>query len=221
MDGVSERSVKLGRDGRYRCGSCEAVVSPGSAHCLICHADLEWPGAAKGIAPARGPVVAREVQEATCPRGHGSLVYAEVCGGHVHACRPCGGVFVENGSAPELLEGGPFAVAIAEFAAELDAQRVELVDGTKVGYPPCPACSAGTARRNFERVSGIMVDVCPSHGTWFDGGEIVRVMAFLAGDGLSRKANFEAREAEFQQRERVKIKEIEQRTQARVRGPKF
>jgi Zn-finger nucleic acid-binding protein len=39
---------------------------------------------------------------------------------------------------------------------------------------------------NFGKVSGVIVDVCRDHGTWFDGGELTRVVAFAAGGGLAR-----------------------------------
>lgn len=221
MSGASDKSVQLGRDGRYRCGACEAVVTTGSAHCLICHADLAWPHTPGAREAAMGPTTPRQIERAVCPRAHGSLVHAEIHGGHVHACAPCGGLFLETAASSALIEDASFREALAVFAADLDSKRTEQVDGAKVGYPPCAACGEGTARKNFERVSGVMVDVCRNHGTWFDGGEVIRVVAFLAGDGLSRKESFEAREAETLGREREKIKEIEKKIQARDRYRKF
>jgi len=35
-------------------------------------------------------------------------------------------------------------------------------------------------RINFGRTSGVIVDVCKKHGTWFDGGELTQVIAFAA-----------------------------------------
>jgi len=40
------------------------------------------------------------------------------------------------------------------------------------------------ARMTFGKHSGIVVDVCRGHGTWFDGGELDAVMAFVRGGGL-------------------------------------
>jgi len=33
-------------------------------------------------------------------------------------------------------------------------------------------------RTNFGETSGILVDVCPLHGTWFDTGELRQAIAF-------------------------------------------
>ena len=52
-------------------------------------------------------------------------------------------------------------------------------------------------RVNFGKVSGVIVDVCKLHGTWFDAGELTRVVAFAAGGGLERTR---AREKLEQQR---------------------
>lgn len=41
-------------------------------------------------------------------------------------------------------------------------------------------------RLNFGKVSGVIVDVCKPHGTWFDAGELTRVVAFASAGGLER-----------------------------------
>lgn len=39
-------------------------------------------------------------------------------------------------------------------------------------------------RMNFGRRSGIIVDTCREHGTWFDGGEREAVMEFVRAGGI-------------------------------------
>jgi Zn-finger nucleic acid-binding protein len=55
-----------------------------------------------------------------------------------------------------------------------------------VMYLPCPLCHNPMNRVNFGRVSGVIVDVCRDHGTWFDGGELTRVVAFVGHGGMAR-----------------------------------
>ncbi|MDF3069671.1 MAG: uncharacterized protein K0R38_5272 [Polyangiaceae bacterium] len=43
-------------------------------------------------------------------------------------------------------------------------------------------------RKNFGGASGIVVDVCSLHGTFFDAGELPRVLDFVRRGGLA-KAN--------------------------------
>ncbi len=57
-----------------------------------------------------------------------------------------------------------------------------------VRYRPCPGCGHFMNRKNFGGVSGIVVDVCSAHGTFFDAGELPRVLEFVRRGGLA-KAN--------------------------------
>ena len=43
-------------------------------------------------------------------------------------------------------------------------------------------------RKNFGRRSGVIVDWCGRHGTWFDPDELERVAAFVAAGGLVEPA---------------------------------
>jgi Zn-finger nucleic acid-binding protein len=48
-------------------------------------------------------------------------------------------------------------------------------------------------RVNYARRSGVVLDVCKTHGMWFDQDELRRVLAFIAAGGLDR-----AREREIE-----------------------
>jgi len=39
---------------------------------------------------------------------------------------------------------------------------------------------------NFARCSGVIVDVCRSHGTWFDAHELHRIVHFIRDGGMDR-----------------------------------
>jgi len=39
----------------------------------------------------------------------------------------------------------------------------------------CPTCGGAMDRIHHQR-SGVVVDVCPSHGSWFDRGEVQRIV---------------------------------------------
>lgn len=40
-------------------------------------------------------------------------------------------------------------------------------------------------RMNFARCSGVIVDVCKNHGTWFDREELSRIIQFIRGGGMN------------------------------------
>jgi Zn-finger nucleic acid-binding protein len=46
-------------------------------------------------------------------------------------------------------------------------------------------------RRNFGKTSGVIVDVCAQHGTWFDPGELSRVLAFVEAGGLAEARRYQ------------------------------
>ena len=46
-------------------------------------------------------------------------------------------------------------------------------------------------RMNFARVSGVVIDVCHDHGTWFDRDELYRVVTFVQEGGLDKARRIE------------------------------
>src|SRR5690606_9632433 len=54
----------------------------------------------------------------------------------------------------------------------------------KVVYRRCAVCNELMMRRNFGRVSGVVVDECGRHGSYFDAGELEDVLAFVRSGGL-------------------------------------
>lgn len=63
-----------------------------------------------------------------------------------------------------------------------------------IQYIPCPECGVLMNRRNFGGTSGIIVDVCSVHGTWFDAGELAAVLAFVESGGPVQPKRPEPRE---------------------------
>ena len=53
-----------------------------------------------------------------------------------------------------------------------------------VHYAWCPECRQTMARMNFGGHSGIVVDVCRAHGTWFDRGELEAALDFVRAGGI-------------------------------------
>jgi hypothetical protein len=61
-------------------------------------------------------------------------------------------------------------------------------------------------RINFARCSGVIVDVCKGHGTWFDRDELSAIVQFIGGGGLEVARAKEKHELEFQ-RQQLKMEE--------------
>ena len=56
-------------------------------------------------------------------------------------------------------------------------------------------------RVNFGRRSGIIVDVCKPHGTWFDADELPRVVDYVMKGGLEESERREAQKLKDQARQ--------------------
>ncbi len=41
-------------------------------------------------------------------------------------------------------------------------------------------------RKNFARISGVIIDECRSHGGWLDAGELEKIRLFIADGGLEK-----------------------------------
>ena len=98
----------------------------------------------------------------------------------MHECERCGGLFLDHATLAGIVHdseragpgvGKPFERGSTKNAAEA------------VRYVKCPMCHERMNRVNFGKRSGVVVDVCRSHGTWFDAGELTRTVEWLASGG--------------------------------------
>jgi Zn-finger nucleic acid-binding protein len=163
-----------------RCHHCYAMNAARSAHCTGCGREL-------GLEPVG------DADQRPCARCKKPLSLFTGTGGVLLDCADCGGQFVEHELLRSLLE----AREVTGLAVTRRARRGEL-RLTAVRYVPCPSCGALMNRKNFGSESGVVVDVCSLHGTWFDQGELPRVLEFVASGGL-RLAREREREREHQE----------------------
>ncbi len=140
-----------------------------------------------------------------CPRGCGPLS-ASIPG--VTECERCGGLFVE---------AEPLTRMVSEHRPKDRARppktsirRPELPAEAEVRYLPCPSCNVRMNRAVFGKSSGVVVDVCKMHGTWFDARELTASLAFVEMGGIELVEKREKLRAEEARRQA----EIDRRTSA-------
>jgi Zn-finger nucleic acid-binding protein len=93
-------------------------------------------------------------------------------------CSRCGGVWADNATSKQIVEKlDAELVKLADTAAELSAMRHRGPLPAKGGRRACPECQKTLA--NVHQAS-THLDVCSEHGTWFDRGELSRVVKILA-----------------------------------------
>ena len=153
-----------------RCGHCFDLNFPDDLHCRGCGLEL-------------GLAVAGADSEQTCPDCKLALTTFKAGAGQLQACGRCGGQMVTHGLLRALLEqreGLGAAVPSPHEAPRGNPMK------DPVRYRPCPSCQLLMNRKNFGGASGIIVDVCGRHGTFFDAGELPRVLEFVRRGGLAQ-----------------------------------
>ncbi len=152
-----------------RCPACLAWNLGGAEHCQGCGASLgaeERPATAETLA---------------CPRCAARLSarsYAEL---EVEECDQCGGLFLTPAMVDRAVKSRDRPAGL-RWALPQPERLVERA----VQYVHCPVCTKLMNRRAFGRISGVVVDVCRSHGVWFDAGELTEVIRFVERGGLER-----------------------------------
>ena len=117
-------------------------------------------------------------------------------------CERCGGLWVEVAAFEEVCanreqQSAVLGGALPAPARQLTARR----ESEKIHYAPCPQCGQLMNRINFARCSGVIVDVCKGHGTWFDRDELSGIIEFIRGGGLDVARRKEKRDIEFERQE--------------------
>lgn len=164
-----------------RCGRAVGAVFPGAKITCACGAEITV-GREDGDGPYRAaPASARvassvdtkprESRRLPCPSCGDALA-----GAGILACGRCEGAFFTERALAHLLDE-----AVADVGAP-HGEHVRVssppVLHAEVRYLSCPMCGERMNRTIFAKKSGIVVDVCPNHGTWFDAGEVERAVAF-------------------------------------------
>lgn len=152
-----------------RCGQCFSLVPTTSASCGHCASVLQ-------LEPE---LVSTALCCPRCARGLFLLDSGEV---DVHECKSCGGLFVDHESLTLVI------TAHRPSHGSVPSVRVPVLPPpeTQVRYLPCPVCTGVMNRAVFGRKSGVVIDTCRVHGTFFDARELTGCIAFVEEGGIER-----------------------------------
>jgi Zn-finger nucleic acid-binding protein len=167
-----------------RCPACLAWNLAAAEHCQACGQRLGADDRAGQ--PAAGFRCPR------CARGLAARRYAEL---EVEECDGCGGLFLTPAMLDRVVRSRDQSTGL-RLALPQPKPFIEQ----EVRYVRCPACDKLMNRNAFGRISGVVVDVCRSHGVWFDAGELTQVIQFVERGGLERAREREAEERSEQVR---------------------
>jgi Zn-finger nucleic acid-binding protein len=170
------------------CPSCFAMMFIGTKHCPHC-------GAAAVQATAAQLTVLK------CPRCRVDMSSITLGTTAVRECETCTGLWVEVAAFEEICADREQQSAVLGAAAPAPAHQSPSGDPNKIRYVPCPQCSQLMNRINFARCSGVIVDVCKGHGTWFDRDELSGIVQFIRGGGLEVARQKDKAELEFEKQQ--------------------
>ena len=177
-----------------RCAACMAASFVGAAHCSKCGAQL-----------LSAPPPSVPAGERRCPHCKSTLSVMAIGDAILEECQGCGGVWVDAGSFQRLCESRAEQAAYAGMGSPIVAPSHAPRTGP-VSYVPCADCGKLMQRINFARCSGVIVDVCKGHGTWFDRGELGQIIEFVRSGGLDAARDRERHHLEY---EKQRLKERE------------
>jgi Zn-finger nucleic acid-binding protein len=176
------------------CYSCGAAVSNDRPNCLHCGARLAsiscptcfgmmFQGA-KFCPHCGGPAAQWSSGESDClcPACQVPMLQGTLREIPLQECAKCFGLWLDTATFERICRDAEHQAAVLGHA--------QLVIGgtalTPVRYRRCPHCRDFMNRMNFAQCSGVIVDICRAHGTWFDLNELHRIVHFIRAGGLDR-----------------------------------
>lgn len=98
----------------------------------------------------------------------------------------CNGLFVST----ESLEGFIKNLMLEASANIYGNPKQFSLTPDYSSYLRCPECNQIMNRTNFSarggKKSGVLIDTCSEHGSWFDEGEFEKISEFVRSGGLIR-----------------------------------
>ena len=203
-----------------RCSNCGASLSDHKTNCEFCDARLSsksqgWhkicpdcfcrlPNDANFCVECGVKIDPQKLDEIRadrpCPRCKEPLQARRVNELDLLECAGCGGTWVPQEHFDSLVsakaeEGRTRGLTRLSIGRLEKAPKKTLSSDEIVKYVPCPCCNNLMNRRNFGRVSGIIIDLCDEHGVWLDYQELNQIVLFVEKGGLERTKRLEIEEA--------------------------
>ena len=167
------------------CASCFGMMFMGSRHCPRC-------GAAAANR-SEGQLTTRR-----CPRCKIDMQSITIGSTPVRECSQCLGLWLDVPSFEKICADREEQAAVLGTASPGPTHAI--VPESRISYAPCPECAQLMNRINFARCSGVIVDICKGHGTWFDRDELSRIVEFIRAGGLEASRSKEKAELEEERR---------------------
>ena len=182
--------------GNLNCPMCGVSVSSESPKCLHCGTRLATVSCPSCFAmmfegskfcPRCGVKAERKVGPDTrleCPKCKNKTLRA-VALGHtpLNECERCHGLWIEASTFETICTDRERQSVVLGGASTVFTPGKRHLEA-KIQYVRCPECRELMHRVNFAKCSGVIIDVCKRHGSWFDRDELQHIVEFIRGGGL-------------------------------------
>ena len=184
------------------CPRCFARIFHGAKHCNDCGAEVHVPANANEDGSAK---------QLACPRCEASpTMEARLVGDTLmDECPDCHGIWLDLAAVTRLVKERrqvSTEAVLGMGGPQGSSAPVSMPPGRV--YVKCPECDQVMNRTNFAKRSGIIIDSCRGHGTWFDADELPRVVEFVMNGGIEAS----------HERGMEKAKEEVRRAQSKIRA---
>jgi Zn-finger nucleic acid-binding protein len=169
------------------CPSCFGLVFVGQNFCPHCGAKAERQPAAEAGKPL------------PCPSCKTNLEAVALGGITIRECPQCEGTWIDGDTLRQICDSREEQSALlgmASHAPSGDGRNIEQ----RIRYLPCPVCGELMNRVNFANCSGVIVEVCRAHGTWFDCEELRAITEYIRDGGLEKSRQREKEELKEERR---------------------
>src|ERR1700683_1744375 len=192
--------------GTLNCPSCGVAVSSSSPQCQYCHALLQTVACPKcfgmmflgsKFCPHCGASTVNIDEggqtKRPCPRCHADLTTVPVGKTPRRECGHCGGLWIDVKQFDGLCSDAEAQTAAMGLQlpppVEIDVQ---------VRYLNCPQCGKMMNEMNYAGRSGVVMQICRSHGIGLDRDEIRQIIEFIRAGGLERARQLEMQELQYE-----------------------
>lgn len=183
------------------CPRCFARIFHGAKHCDQCGAEVDVPANVNADGTAK---------QLVCPRCEASRVMVARLVGDtlLDECPHCNGVWLDFAAVDRLVRERRqvSTQAVLGMGGPVKSGALPLNPPGRT-YVKCPECATIMNRTNFAKRSGIIIDNCRGHGTWFDADELPRIVEFVMNGGIEAANEAAMRKMRDQVRkERAKVR---------------
>lgn len=179
------------------CPNCGASVSPDCVWCTYCRSVLSATSCPRCFAPAFAGMayctdcgtaidrsVVAEKKNLLCPKCAIPMNHVLVGDIPLCECGTCSSLWLDTVTFNALCEENSDQESVLAYDRPMTTTTKGETEQVPWKYRPCPECGELMIRKNFLGCSGIIVDFCKKHGTWFEYRELQRIVQFIQSGGM-------------------------------------